>query len=82
VATELAEGHIRETDITLTPVHEGRFEIYINGKKVYDRKESRAESMEKDFLPALREIGKAKQILRDEIGAAPAPATATATAAH
>ena len=78
MATELAEGHIRETDITLTPVHEGRFEIYINGKKVYDRKESRAESMEKDFLPALREIGKAKQILRDEIGAVPAPATATA----
>lgn len=78
MATELADGHIRETDITLTPVHEGRFEIYINGKKVYDRKESRAESMEKDFLPALREIGKAKQILRDEIGAAPAPVTATA----
>ena len=76
MATELADGHIRETDITLTPVHEGRFEIYINGKKVYDRKESRAESMEKDFLPALREIGKAKQILRDEIGAVPAPAAA------
>ncbi len=76
MATELADGHIRETDITLTPVHEGRFEIYINGKKVYDRKESREESLEKDFLPALREIGKAKQILRDEIGAVPATTTA------
>ena len=64
MATELADGHIRETDITLTPVHEGRFEIYINGKKVYDRKEAG----EKDFLPSLREIGKAKQMLRDEIG--------------
>jgi hypothetical protein len=71
VATELADGHIRETDITLTPVHEGRFEIYINGQKVYDRKEAREESMEKDFLPSLREIGKAKQMLRDEIGSAP-----------
>jgi predicted Rdx family selenoprotein len=70
VATELADGHIRETDITLTPVHEGRFEVYINGKKVYDRKESG----DKDFLPSLREIGKAKQMLRDEIGV-PAPAT-------
>jgi hypothetical protein len=74
VATELADGHIKETDITLTPVHEGRFEIYINGKKVYDRKEAREESLEKDFLPALREIGKAKQLLRDEIGSEPATA--------
>jgi predicted Rdx family selenoprotein len=74
VATELADGHIRETDITLTPVHEGRFEIYINGKQVYSRKEAREESMEKDFLPSLREMGKAKQILRDEIGAQPATA--------
>ena len=71
MATELADGHIRETDITLTPVHEGRFEIYINGKKVYDRKEAG----EKDFLPSLREIGKAKQMLRDEIGTT-APAAA------
>lgn len=68
MATELADGHIRETDITLTPVHEGRFEIYINGKKVYDRKEAREDSMEKDFLPALREIGKVKETLRNEIG--------------
>ena len=75
MATELSEGHIRETDITLTPVHEGRFEIYINGKKVYDRKEAG----DKDFLPSLREIGKAKQSLTEAIQAAPA---APATAAH
>jgi predicted Rdx family selenoprotein len=66
VATELSDGHVRETDITLTPVHEGRFEVYINGEKLYDRKEAG----EKDFLPSLREIGKAKQVLRDAIGAA------------
>lgn len=70
MATELSDGHIRETDITLTPVHEGRFEIYINGQKVYDRKEAG----DKDFLPSLREIGKAKQVLRDAIGEAPASA--------
>ena len=66
MATELSDGHIRETDITLTPVHEGRFEIYLNGTKVYDRKEAG----EKDFLPSLREIGKTKQLLRDAIGSA------------
>ena len=64
MATELAEGHIRETDITLTPVHEGRFEIYLNGTKVYDRKEAG----DKDFLPSLREIGQTKQKLREAIG--------------
>lgn len=74
MATELCEGKIRQTDITLTPVHEGRFEVYINGQKVYDRKEAG----EKDFLPSLREIGKAKQVLADAIAAAPE----TAAAAH
>ena len=64
MATEISDGHIRETDITLTPVHEGRFEVYINGNKVYDRKEAG----DKDFLPSLREMGKAKQVLRDAIG--------------
>ena len=70
MATELSEGHIRETDITLTPVHEGRFEVYVNGNKIYDRKEAG----DKDFLPSLREIGKAKQVLRDAIGTTEAPA--------
>ena len=70
MATELSDGHIRETDITLTPVHEGRFEVYVNGQKLYDRKEAG----DKDFLPSLREIGKVKQALREAIGEAPAPA--------
>ena len=69
MATEISEGHIRETDITLTPVHEGRFEVYVNGNKVYDRKEAG----DKDFLPSLREMGKAKQVLQEAIGV-PQPA--------
>jgi predicted Rdx family selenoprotein len=68
LATEISDGHIRETDITLTPVHEGRFEVYVNGTKVYDRKEAG----DKDFLPSLREMGKAKQILREAIDGEPA----------
>lgn len=71
MATEICDGRIRETDITLTPVHEGRFEVYINGKKVYDRKEAG----DKDFLPSLREIGKAKQVLAEAITGAPAAST-------
>ena len=80
MATELCDGNIRATDITLTPVHEGRFEIYLNGKKVYDRKEAG----DKDFLPSLREMGKAKAMLKEAIEAAraasPAPAAAPASA--
>ena len=64
MATELSDGHIKETDITLTPVHEGRLEVYVNGEKLYDRKAAG----DKDFLPSLREIGKVKQALRDAIG--------------
>jgi len=71
LATEISEGHIREIDITLTPVHEGRFEVYVNGNKVYDRKEAG----DKDFLPSLREMGKAKQVLKDAIGEPAAEAT-------
>ncbi len=70
MATELSDGHIKETDITLTPVHDGRFEVYVNGDKLYDRKEAG----DKDFLPSLREIGQVKQALVDAITATPAGA--------
>ena len=59
MAAELSDGHVRETDITLTPVHEGRFEIYVDGQKVYDRREPGAA----DFYPSLNEIRKAKEVL-------------------
>ena len=71
MATELCDGHIKETDIILTPVHQGRFEIYVNGAKVYDRKEAGEGG---DFLPSLRKIGKAKETLAEAIAAAPVAA--------
>ena len=37
MAAELTEGRVRETSIALTPVGDGRFEIYVNDRKVYDR---------------------------------------------
>ena len=70
MAAELSSVNYRETAVTLTPAEKGRFEVYLDGKKVYDRKEPGAV----DFLPALREIHK----IRDAIGQifAEAPATA------
>ena len=65
MAAEICDGQIRATDITLTPVHEGRFEIYVNGKKVYDRKEAG----DGDFLASLRELRKAKEALTEAMTA-------------
>jgi predicted Rdx family selenoprotein len=73
VAAELCSVNYRETAITLTPAEKGRFEVYLDGKKVYDRKEPGAV----DFLPALREIHK----IRDAIGQIFAEAPAS-TATH
>jgi predicted Rdx family selenoprotein len=60
VAAELTSVNYRETAVTMTPAEKGRFEVYVDGKKLYDRKEPGAV----DFLPALREIHK----IRDAIG--------------
>jgi predicted Rdx family selenoprotein len=60
---------VRETDITLTPVHGGRLEIYVNGTKVYDRKEAEGAA---DFYPSLKEMRKAKDVLAEAIATTPA----------
>jgi predicted Rdx family selenoprotein len=65
VAAELADGHVRETEITLTPVHGGRFEIYVNGEKVYDRSEPGTA----DFYPSLKQMRAAKEKLAAVIAA-------------
>lgn len=67
VAAELSDGRVRETSIALTPVGDGRFEIYINDEKVYDR----LEAGEGDFLPSQRKIREAKQTLIKELEAVP-----------
>ncbi|MBM2826080.1 MAG: hypothetical protein HW403_144 [Dehalococcoidia bacterium] len=70
MAAELCDGRVRETSIALTPAGDGRFEIYVNGKKIYDRKEAGAG----DFYPSLGEIRKVKQVLVNELEAVTAPA--------
>ena len=53
----MADGEVRKTSIALTPVSDGRFEVYLDGEKVYDRKEPK----EDDFVPALK-------VLRKKVG--------------
>ena len=38
MAAQIVAGHNRDVAVTLTPVGEGRFEIYVNGEEVYSRK--------------------------------------------
>jgi predicted Rdx family selenoprotein len=66
VAAELTDGRVRETAIALTPAGDGRFEIYVNGTKIYDRKEAGESG---DFLASLRKIREVKQTLVKELDA-------------
>ena len=68
VAAELCSANYRETAITMTPAEKGIFEVYVDGKKVYDRKEPGAV----DFLPALREIHKIRDSIAEIFKAVPA----------
>ena len=70
MAAELTSVNYRETAVTLTPAEKGRFEVYVDGKKVYDRKEEGAV----DFLPALREIHKIRDSIAQTFAEAPVPA--------
>ena len=71
VAAELSSINYRDTAITLTPSDSGRFEVYLDGKKLYDRKEPGAV----DFLPALKEIHKIRDAIKEIFAQAP-PAAA------
>jgi len=44
VAAQIVAGHNREVAVTLTPVGDGRFEIYVNGEQIYSRKDPPASS--------------------------------------
>ena len=70
MAAELTDGHIRETGIALTPVADGRFEVYVNDEKIYDRKEAG----DGDFLTSLKALRVVKTKLIEELEAAPVSA--------
>lgn len=55
---------MRETSIQLTPVGGGRFEIYVNDEKVYDR----LEAGEGDMYRGLRTMRQARKALLSALG--------------
>jgi len=66
----LADGHVKDTSIILTPASDGRFEVYLDGVKVYDRKEAG----EGDFYPGLRALRKIRPLLEERLQKAPVAA--------
>ena len=70
MAAELASTNYRETGITFTPAGKGIFQVFVDGKKMYDRQEPGAV----DFLPALKEIHKIRDHIKEVITGAPAAA--------
>ena len=62
MATELWTAHDPgDVAIKLTPVHQGRLEVYLNGEKIFDRKE------DPDGFPNLTKINELKMIVAEKI---------------
>ncbi|MBI2320023.1 MAG: hypothetical protein HYU75_24240, partial [Betaproteobacteria bacterium] len=55
---------VKETEIQLTPSGGGRFEIYVNDVKVYDR----MEAQEGDMYRGLRSMREARKALLEALG--------------
>jgi hypothetical protein len=66
--------------VTLTPVGQGRFEIYLNGEQVYNRKEPPVDDV-KDPIGDVRGSVSVAELVRKKLLAALEAATAAVPAA-
>jgi len=78
VAAQIVAGRNREVGVTLTPVGQGRFEIYLNGTQLYNRKEPPPEL--KDPIGDVRNAVSVAELIRTRLLTAldQAPATPAA----
>ncbi len=79
MAAQICAGRNREVGVTLTPVGQGRFEIYLNGDQLYNRKEPPEEV--KDKIGDVRGSSSVAEMVRTKLlsaleKASAAPATA------
>jgi hypothetical protein len=77
VAAQIAAGRNREVGVTLTPVGQGRFEIYLNGEQVYNRKEPPNDTV-KDPIGDVRGSSSVAEMVRTKLMTALDEATAAA----
>ena len=86
MAAQICAGRNREVGVTLTPVGQGRFEIYLNGEQLYNRKEPPDDV--KDKIGDVRgsvsvaELVRTKLLSALDAAAAAAAATPAASGAH
>ena len=73
-------GRNREIGVTLTPVGQGRFEIYLNGEQVYNRKEPPTDTV-KDPIGDVRGSVSVAEMVRTKLMTALEEATAAAAGA-
>ena len=81
MAAQICAGRNREVGVTLTPVGQGRFEIYLNGEQLYNRKEPPEDV--KDKIGDVRGSVSVAELVRTKLlsaleKATPAPAPVSA----
>jgi hypothetical protein len=80
VAAQIVGGRNREVGVTLTPVGQGRFEIYLNGEQLYNRKEPPTDVV-KDPVGDVRGSVSVAEMVRTKLTTALEEANAAAPAA-
>jgi hypothetical protein len=81
LAAQICAGRNREVGVTLTPVGQGRFEIYLNGEQLYNRKEPPVDVV-KDPIGDVRGSVSVAEMVRTKLLSALEAATPAASAAH
>ncbi|MCE2404931.1 MAG: Rdx family protein [Dehalococcoidia bacterium] len=67
MANEFFQAFGPDAAIALTPKGNGRLEVYLDGQKIFDKKEE-------DKFPDLAKVRELKGLVRDRLGAMPAAA--------
>ena len=68
MANEFFRAYGGDAAISLTPGANGRFEVYLDGEKIFDRKE------EGNIFPELGRVREMKKVILDKLEAIPAAA--------
>jgi predicted Rdx family selenoprotein len=66
VAAQIAGGVNRQVGVTLTPAGQGRFEIYLDGELLYNRKEPNADTL-KDPIGDVRNGVSVAEMVRTKL---------------
>jgi predicted Rdx family selenoprotein len=70
VANEFFRAFGPDVAVSLTPGANGRFEVYLDGDKIFDRKE------ENNIYPDLSVVRKLKKVIQEKLDTIPAGAAA------